>query len=180
MMRIVSVLFLVFFAPFALISLSVKAPGIAVAGAVVVLIGVLGVALSSHSVYVAGLGPVPMDEAVARRLTALWKQSGPERLSVEFFTYRSTRPEFRVWAHHSRRLAIYLSQGFLEQMTDHAVRTAFRRIAESRMGDVVERNRREAIQMLLERWKGNDQAFRYWFLSFWLYPLERLLKIARI
>lgn len=180
MIRLMTVLFLLLFAPFALISVSVQSPAIAVAGVLLVLMAVLAVALSSHSVYTAELNPEPMDDEIDVRLHHLWKRSGPERISAGFYTYRSTRPEFRVWAHHSRRLSVFLSRGFVEQMSDHDLLAAFRRIADSRMGDVIDANRREAFRLLLERWKGNEHAFRYWFLSFWLYPLERLLRIARV
>ncbi len=184
MIRMFTILTLVFLCPFVLLGLSLRLPGLVLVGFLVVLSGILAFSWSAFSVYSSGMDSERIrDEAgedLNRRLFALWKKHGPEKVGVEFYRYRSTRPEFRVWAHQPRRVAIFLSLGFLEQMTDHDLQTAFRRIAEGRMGQVIAGNRREAFRMLLERWKGSESTFRYWFFSFWLYPLERLLNIARI
>ncbi len=180
MIRMSLILFFVFFTPFALLGMSLKAPAVAILGVVLALVAILVLGLNSYSFYLGHLNPQPIEDEINHRLQKLWGRNGPERVTVDFYRFRSTRPELRVWAHRARSLAIFMSQGFMEQMTDHDLRTAFRRIADTRMSELMVSNRREAFRLMLERWKGGDRAFRYWFLSFWLYPLERILGISRI
>ena len=121
-----------------------------------------------------------VDESISKRLQQIWKESGPVRLEARFWVYGDPHANFKVWASNGSGLDLFLSQGFLNLATDSGMRAVFQEIAEKGFSDVKLQNRRHALSSRLNRIKGSSESFRYWFLSFWLYPLEWLLKIAKI
>jgi len=136
--------------------------------------------LNSYSEFLIRIRPYRLHQEIEGRLRDLWTRSGPERMGVEFYSYRSTRPEFKIWVHSPGKVGIFFSQGFLERASDLEIEGIFKKLLEMRLREIKKKNRLYSVQLRLDRWKGREEEFRYWFVSFWLYPLERLLKIAKI
>jgi hypothetical protein len=180
MIRFFVSLFFFFSFPILLLALALKSIwilGFAVACGVS---GILYFWFNSYSEFLLRIRPGSMDEALAARLEGLWREAGPERIEAAFYRYRATEPEFKIWVHSPGKVGIFLSQGFLELATDERLIQAFRSLGTGRMRELIRGNRLFSVRLRLDRWKGREEEFRYWLLSFWLYPLERLLKIAKI
>ena len=135
--------------------------------------------LNSFSEFLAEMRAQIVDDNLDQRLRALWNQVGPERIDVRFWIYPSSDAQFKVWV-KGGRLEIFFSQGLISLATDAGLRAAFQKMTEMQLSDIKLQNKRLALTLRFERLKGPKEDFRFWFLSFWLYPLERWLKIAKI
>jgi hypothetical protein len=180
MIRFLVSLFLFFSFPILFLAFVLKSFWVLAAGLGFGMFGILYFWLNSYSEFLFRIRPYRLHEDIESRLRALWREEGPERMGVEFYSYRATGSEFKVWVHSPGKVGIFLSQGFLERATDQEIRAAFGGILEMKLREIRRRNRLFSVRLKLDRWKGREEEFRYWFLSFWLYPLERLLKIAKI
>jgi hypothetical protein len=180
MIRFLTSLFLFFSFPVLLLALVLKSPWVLLAGVLSGLLGIFYFWLNSYSEFLLRIKPEPLPPGIESRLLALWREEGPERMGVEFFSYRATVSEFKVWVHTPGKVGIFFSRGFLEEASDREIAKAFRGVLEMRLREIRKKNRLFSVRLRLDRWKGREEEFRYWFLSFWLYPLERLLKIAKI
>jgi hypothetical protein len=84
-----------------------------------------------------------------------------------------------VWLNGSD-LHLLISQGLLARASEEQLQILFRNILQSNLRQIQNENRLYALSLWWDELKGQQNRFRYWFVSFWLYPLERLLKIAKI
>jgi hypothetical protein len=180
MIRFIVSLFFFFSFPILLLALALKSVLILAFGVGSGVFGILYFWFNSYAEFLMRIRPYRLHENIEERLRTLWRDAGPERIGVSFFSYRSTAAEFKVWVHSPGKIGIFFSQGFLERATDHDIRVAFRGLLEMKLREIKRGNRLFSVRLRLDRWKGREEEFRYWFLSFWLYPLERLLKIAKI
>jgi hypothetical protein len=180
MIRFLVSLFLFFSFPILLLAMVLKSLWILGLAFVLGGGGILYFWLNSYSEFLMRIRPQRLDADLESRLRSLWREEGPERMGVDFFSFRATPSEFKVWVHSSGKVGLFLSQGFLEQATDRDIRMAFRGVLEMKLREIRKRNRLFSVRLRLDRWKGREEEFRFWFVSFWLYPLERLLKIAKI
>jgi hypothetical protein len=135
--------------------------------------------MNGFSEFLVELRALGVEPTVDDRLHALWKDVGPEGTEVRFWIYPASEAQFKVWV-RGRRLEIFFSQGLLTLATDAGLRAAFKSMIEMRISDIQLQNLRHALSLRFERLKGPKEDFRYWFLCFWLYPLERWLKIAKL
>jgi hypothetical protein len=165
--------------PFLLVALAMKSKILLIVGLVLGFVYAGLFLLNAFSEFLTELRATAVDEAMDRRLHALWKAVGPEHEEARFWIYPSSDAQFKVWMNGSR-LEIFFSQGLLSLATDSGLKAAFQSMAELQLSDIKLQNRRHALTLRFERLKGPKEDFRYWFLSFWLYPLERWLKIAKI
>jgi len=165
--------------PVLLVALALKAKVLGLAGLGLGLIYGLLFLINAFSEFLAELRAGAVEDSMDQRLHALWNQAGPERTEVRFWVYPSSETQFKVWANGSR-LEVFFTQGLLGLATDAGLKAAFQSMSEMDLSDIKLQNRRHALTLRFERIKGPKEDFRYWFLSFWLYPLERFLKIAKI
>jgi len=136
--------------------------------------------LSGFSEFLLDLRATHVSDELDQRLQKLWGIAGPERVEARFWIYPSPSVEFKIWVSSEKKLEILFSQGLMQLATDSGLKAAFQSIGAMKLSEVKVQNRLHALSMRLDRIKGPKEDFRYWFLSFWFYPLERLLKIARI
>ncbi len=123
---------------------------------------------------------LPLDSRASTTIQRIWIASAPARMEADFFEYRSPVPEAMIWVRNSGAVTILFSRGFLETGTEEALSTMFAGLDRTRLREVFLENRRFAVSLRFQGWKGSMDSFRYWFVSFWLFPIERLLTIARI
>ena len=135
---------------------------------------------NGFSELIAQLNARPLEGVVDARLQALWKRHGSERKTVRFYLYPNSDAHLKLWAAKGGGLEILISQGFLNLSTDESMKAAFTSLSELNIGKLKQENFRYALGRRLDRVKGSSSHFRYWFFSFFLYPLERLLKIAKM
>ena len=165
--------------PFLLIALAAKSKALVLAGLMVGWVYSSFFFLNAFSEFLAELRGTSVDDAVNRRLHAFWEQTDLKRVDVRFWIYPSSQAQFKIWV-SGQKLEVFFSQGLLNLATDAGLKAAFQSIAKMNLSDIKLQNRRHALTLRLERLKGPEEDFRFWFLSFWLYPLERFLKIAKI
>lgn len=179
-MRMLVILSLVFSSPFLLVGAALRSWPVAGVG-VLLAAGYLFLILSSgFSEFLADLRAQYVEESLDQRLNRLWAQAGPGKLKARFWVYPSPMIEFKIWAQDDQQIEILFSRGLIQMATDSGLKAAFQSIGEKRISEVRLQNRLHALMTRLERLKGPKEDYRYWFLSFWLYPLERLLNIAKI
>ena len=179
MIRLSTGIFLFFALPMVLIAIALKSITSLIVAGIVGGLGLLFFRVVARGDRLSSLRRVRLDEATLARLERLWRQHGPERVSITFHGYLSTQAEFKIWSASNREIEFWLSLGYLERVSDQELQAAFRQLDESALRRVREQNFREAIEFRFLRWKGSDLEFRHWFVSFWLYPLEHFLKIVR-
>jgi hypothetical protein len=180
MIRMLITLSLVLTAPFCLIGIGLHSWPVAVAGVAVSMLYLILFLSSGFSEFISDLRATHVEESLEERLQRLWNQAGPPRLGARFWVYPSPLVEFKIWVQDDSRVEILFSRGLIQLATDSGLKAAFQSIGVKRIAEVRLQNRLHAFMTRLERLKGPKEDFRYWFLSFWLYPLERLLNIAKI
>ncbi len=180
MIRMLIILILFFSAPLLLIGVGLRSWPVALSGLLLSIVYLSMVISSGFSEFLSDLKAQHVDEALDLRLRRLWGQAGPGKLHARFWVYPSPMIEFKIWAQDEQRIEIFFSRGLIQMATDSGLKAAFQSIGEKRISEVRLQNRLHAMMTRLERLKGPKEDYRYWFLSFWLYPLERLLNIAKI
>jgi hypothetical protein len=123
---------------------------------------------------------LPLDAGTSAAFQRIWSASAPARMEADFFEYRSPVPEAMVWVRNPGSVTMLFSRGFLETVSEQGLRSMFAGLDRARVRGIFLENRRFAVRLRFQGWKGSMNSFRYWFVSFWLFPIERLLFIARI
>lgn len=180
MILLILVLLLFIASPFLLASLAAKSLIVAAIGLTFGLIYVVFFLWSGFSEFLLESRGQSVDDALNSRLQKLWREAGPERVVARFWIYPESGAHFKVWVSSQRQLEVFFSQGLLNLATNQGLKAAFTQVSGFDLSDIKLQNRQHALTARFERLKGPKEDFRYWFLSFWLYPLERCLKIAKI
>jgi hypothetical protein len=178
MLFIVLILFIAF--PLLMVSIALKSKIIALVGLGFGLVYLILFLWAGFSDFISELNANRFDESQDLRLQKLWREAGPPRVEARFWIYVSSEVQLKLWVRSEKKIEIFLSLGLFQLATDAGLKAAFQSISSQSFADVKLQNRLHALSRLFDQFKGPKQAFRYWFVSFWLYPLERLLKIARI
>ncbi len=180
MIGLILILLLFIASPFLLAGLAAKSIVLGGIGLALSLLYVSLFLLNGFAEFLSELRGVAADDALNTRLQKLWREAGPERVVARFWIYPESGAHFKVWVSGNRQLEVFFSQGLLNLATDQGLKAAFTTMSSFDFSDIKLQNRQHALTTRFERLKGPKEDFRYWLLSFWLYPLERLLKIAKI
>jgi len=105
---------------------------------------------------------------------------GLEGVNYEFWCYPTAHAEGGFWVRNNKTVVVLLSEGFLLSATESQVASMMESFNSGNFHEIRRINRRESLLMVFEGWKGESKNYRFWVISFLLYPLERFLKIARI
>lgn len=166
--------------PLLMVSIAIKSWALALAGFVIGIIYLILLLWNGRSEFLEELKAYEVEVAEDARLKKIWNEAGPERVNARFWIYPSSDAKLKVWVRGEKKLEILLSLGLFQLATDASLKAAFQTMTALSLSEVRNQNMRHALMMRFERLKGPQGDFRFWFVSFWLYPLERLLKIARI
>lgn len=180
MLSLILVLLLFISSPFLLAGVAAKSVLIGGVGLVLAALYVFLFLVNGFSEFLSECRAEAVDAALDARLQKLWREAGPERTDARFWIYPDSGAHFKVWVSGARKLEVFFSQGLLNLATDQGLKAAFSTMGGFHLSDIKLQNRQHALSVRFERLKGPKEDFRYWALSFWLYPLERLLKIAKI
>ena len=165
--------------PILLLAIGLKSKLMLVIGLIAGLVYAIEFWVTLFPTFLNSLRAHAISDAMESRLRQLWAQSGPERTEVKFWVYPDSQAEFKVWVTR-KVIHVFFSQGFLGIATDEGLKLAFESLSKMDLSDIKLQNKREGLTLRFTRLKGTHENFRFWFLSFWLYPLERWLKIAKI
>ncbi len=105
---------------------------------------------------------------------------GLENVSYRFWSYPTAKAEGAFWLRNQKTVFVLLSEGFLRSASESQVASMMESLNSGNFREIRTINRRESLLMLFRSWKGESRRYRFWIISFFLYPLERLLKIAKI
>jgi len=105
---------------------------------------------------------------------------GLENVTYQFWSYPASKAEGAFWIRNHKTVAVLLSEGFLRSASESQVASMMEGLNTGNFREIRAINRRESLLMLFKSWKGESRHYRFWIISFFLYPLERLLKIAKI
>jgi len=180
MVRIIFSLFILFSLPVLLVALALKSWIVLMIGMVTGTSGAVFVILNAWTVVLDELKPSVMPPSIRARLERLFSEFASVKMKGEFLLYRSAEPEVKVWARHRDSVVVFMSLAFIETATDEGIIQIFRDLTESRLKAIRNENCLFSIRLIFKRWKGSMDRFRYWFISFLLFPIEQMLKIARI
>ena len=180
MIRIFLSLFLFFSLPALWVALALKSWIALGVGVMLGMFGVMWVWVKAWAVILDELNPSVMPVQIRERLERLFGRFGPSRFKGEFLLYRSAEPEVKVWIRNRDTVTLLMSVAFLETATDEGMIRVFQDLNPERIQAIRVENRLFSIRLIFDRWKGRVDQFRYWFVSFWLFPIERMLKMTRI
>jgi hypothetical protein len=105
---------------------------------------------------------------------------GLENVSYRFWSYPTAKAEGSFWLRNQKTVFVLLSEGLLRSASESQVASMMESLNTGNFREIRAINRRESLLMLFRSWKGESRHYRFWITSFFLYPLERLLKIAKI
>ncbi len=105
---------------------------------------------------------------------------GLEGVNYEYWSYPTPSPEGSIWIKNNKSVVLFLSEGFLKLATESQVVGMMESLNAGNFHDTRRENKQITFSLFMEQLKGESRFFRYWILSFFLYPLERFLKIAKI
>jgi hypothetical protein len=105
---------------------------------------------------------------------------GLENVNYQFWSYPDAKAEGAFWIRNPKTVAVLLSEGFLRSASESQVASMMESLNSGNFREIRTINRRESLLMLFRSWKGESRRYRFWIISFFLYPLERFLKIAKI
>lgn len=125
-------------------------------------------------------GAEPVEPGIESRLARIFSEAGNPRFRPGFLKFRSADPVVKVRVRGGGELRVLFSVAFLETASDADLGKLFAEWDPERVRRIRLENLRDSIRATLDDWKGRPEGFRYWFVSFWLLPLERLLQIARV
>ena len=108
------------------------------------------------------------------------KSFGLEGVSYEYWSYPTPNTEGSIWIKNNKSVILFLSEGFLKVATESQVVVLFESLNANNFQETRRKNKQESFALLINNIKGESRHYRYWILSFFLYPIERMLKIARI
>lgn len=116
---------------------------------------------------------------VLDRITRSINFSRVKKIQFKFWILSESEAQCTLWVSGSE-LNVFFTQGLFARANEDQLRALLQSMVESDLRSVRLENRLYALSLWWEELKGQKSQFRYWFISFWLYPLERLLKIAKI
>ncbi len=105
---------------------------------------------------------------------------GLEGVKYEYWGHPSPSAVGSFWIKNQKTVIVLLSEGFLNAATESQVASMVESLSSGNFQEIRRINRLESLLLIFDRWKGESRHFRFWILSFFLYPLERFLKIAKI
>ncbi len=105
---------------------------------------------------------------------------GLESVQYEYWSYPSPSPEVSIWIRNNKSVVFFLSDGFLKVATESQVVTMMESLNAGNFQEIRGKNRQKSFSLMISQFKGESRRYRFWILSFFLYPLERFLKIAKI
>jgi hypothetical protein len=120
-----------------------------------------------------------MNDVLKRITQSIYENSNSKRRQFKFWRITESEAQCLVWIGRSN-VHVFMSQGLLAKANEEQLRALLQNIIQGNLNQVQLENRLYALSLWWEELKGQPNRFRYWFISFWLYPLERILKIAKI
>ena len=100
-------------------------------------------------------------------------------MRFKFWQIAESDAQAMAWV-SSNEIHLFFTQGLLARATEEQLTVLLQNVVRSNLKQVQVENRLYALSLWWDELKGQPNRFRYWFISFWLYPLERILKIAKI
>ncbi len=108
------------------------------------------------------------------------KSFGLEGITYEYWCYPTPNPEGSIWIKGNKNVLLFLSEGFLKIATEPQAVALMESLNASNFQEMRLKNKHESLAIWINNLKGESRHYRYWISSFFLYPLERFLKIAKI
>lgn len=179
-------LFIFYFYPFTLLTLALNSPWIGVGGAILFLLFLANFDSQMKRSLLKELHAreLPYEDtrtqAILRMVEAYAPDDFRHRVKIRIYAYPLSEPEMRIWLHSRWRFDLLVSEGFLDRARENDWIHFFQSWSTLKWSLIRRQNRLHALKAMFDRWKGPVNAYRHWWVSFWLYPLERILKISKI
>jgi hypothetical protein len=183
---IAPVLYLFFIYPFTLLTVALHSPWIVAAGTVLFLMFLVGFDRQMKRALIRELHAQLLPEEHSRVVTIrrMIEAYAPDdfrvKARVRIYVYPNAEPELRLWMPSKWRFDLFISEGFFDRSRESDWMHFLHSWSTLKHSSIRRQNRLRALNALFDRWKGPPSAFRHWWVSFWLFPLERLLKISKI
>ena len=179
MLRLVLALefFLVF--PFLCLAAGLRSGRLAVGFAVIGLDCIAYFLRQSRALFLKSMRatPLPSDSLLAPVFDRLVQSHG-KKINAALWLIPSADSQLQIWVQSSGKMDFCFTQGMVSQLTEKELERVI--LADRDLTGIRISNRLYALSLVMERLKGPFGRFRYWQVSFWVYPLEQFLKVARI
>ena len=112
-------------------------------------------------------------------ITAAWKRvqvrTGAENIKLELWVYPSPDRLTFFWIKKRNHGVCFMSQGMVSVIREEELFQLFQEFYQENPKKIIFLNHLYALNLWWKALKGSEKHFRYWFLTFWLYPFERAL-----
>ena len=105
-------------------------------------------------------------------------RKGVEKSEYRVWLIPLSEPGVLVWAAGRHSMDLFFTRGSLVSVTEAQLEAFV--VSVRNDFHIAEQNHLQALGLILEWLKGSSERFRYWIVSFCVYPLEQALKIAKI
>ena len=107
------------------------------------------------------------------------RELGIENIKIELWLYPTPDFESFLWIKSKTHAVCFMSTGMASIIKEEQLKRLFLNYAQQDFGKVSLENSRFALWLWWSELRGSPQSYRYWFIGFWLYPFEKILKIAK-
>lgn len=179
-------LFIFYYFPFALLTVALGTPWVGIAGGIFFLLFLANFDSQMKRSLLKELHAreLQFDDTRTLAILRMMESYAPDdfrhRVKIRIHAYPQSSPEMRIWLHSRWRFDLLVSEGFLDRAREMDWVHFFQSWSTLKWSLIRRQNRLHALKTMFERWKGPLNAYRYLWVSFWLYPLERVLKISKI
>ncbi len=180
MIRLFIILFAVIAFPLFCIALGFTSLTLALVFLVFSILLILLFLFNAKQIFIRGheAKPLPVDHPFRITMDGLVRKKGVEKTEYYYWLIPASEPGILVWAPRSGRVDLFFSRGALVSVNEAQLVAFLDSVRNA--SHLANENYLEALRFYLDHLKGPSQRFRYWFISFFLYPLEHALKIAKI
>ncbi len=126
-----------------------------------------------------GAHDVDPDSMLAHAWSRAEALASVENSKLELRIYPSPKSESFFWIQSKNDSICFMSQGMASVIDEAGLGRLFQVYFQEDLKKTAKDNSLYALRLWWDELKGRENHFRYWFISFWLYPLERALKIAK-
>ena len=122
--------------------------------------------------------PLPEESEFRSAVETFLKNHGPEKIKFRLWQTPSPDPVFRIWVGFNSEIEFIFSQGLIARVKESELEALL--LTDQNYARIRLENRLYALTLRWESLKGPSNRFQYWLVSFFLYPLEQILKISKL
>lgn len=179
-------LYLFFIFPFALVTLAVHSPWVWAAGTLYFIwfLAIFDRKMKRQLIRELNAHELPESHLHVQSIHRMVQAYAPDdfrtKARIRVYAFPNAEPELKLWMPSRWRFNLFVSEGYFDRSRESDWIHFFHGWSTLKWSLIRRQNRLHALNSMFNRWKGPPNAYRHWWVSFFLFPVERLLKISKI